>query len=260
MTVYIQCQLKNAPDFELLGMQRLTLLTQWAFFRKQGDERIVNEIDMQTARNAADNASWWAGQEDRPIVFDVETLPVTSNDEPLRDHIHDQLIDLVNLYRNHPLHHYKALGFYANLPRRDFQRAMGNQGPSGIEQWHKENRNYLFNLNDTTLERQQGVASYVDRVYPSLYYWYPDRLSDFEPYADANLHEAAIYKKPIIPFLCPNVQQAGFPFWDAGVWGRMLQFVKDHTLTNGLVIFVIGTGQWDENASWWQETKEVLGV
>lgn len=255
---YIQAPFANTPDFQALGFEHLTLLTSWAFFKGQDRHR----IDMATVMQAASHPTWWNGKETLPIVFDIETMALATHDEPRRDHEHDQLLEVVEYYRSHPKHHHKALGFYGEMPQRDFFRALGHQGPERFAEWKKENRFFLFNLHDTTLERQRGLSAYVDRIYPSLYYWYPQRIGEFATYADLQLHEASIYNKPIIAYVNPQVQTTGFPFWEPGVWRDMLGYVLNHPLVDGVVIYMdkTGDGKWNPDWPWWKETLEVINA
>jgi hypothetical protein len=241
----------------------IALLTHWGIFRQQGGTYVTNEIDMPTVRRVADSDWWDLPQvKDAPIVFDVETLPSRTWDRPKRDDVHDQMTDLVRAYRNHTRHQHKAIGFYAELPVRDIWRALKDSasgGQVGYDRWLAENRYFFASLHDATLAEERGLADYVDRIYPSLYYWYPNRLELFEPYARENLLQAAIYHKPIIAYVSPNVQQPGYPFWATGVWRDMLSYVWNHPLVDGVSIFGTSAGTWDENAPWWKETLEVLG-
>lgn len=256
---YIYSPLTNAPDFLQFGFLPLTLLSSWGFFRTQGGQLVTDQIDMKTVERVA-NHSWWDDKKNAPIVFDIEVLPTATRDRPLRDHVHDQLIQVVNHYRNHSKHQHKALGFYGEFPVRDFFRATGLNGPEAYSEWQEENGFFLSSLNDTTLESERGLSSYVDRIYCDIYYWYPDRIAEFEKYADENLRAAAVYNKPIIAYVSPNVQTGTMPFWEPGVWRDMLSYVWTHPLVDGVSVFGTSRGQWDDSAAWWVETLEVLNA
>jgi hypothetical protein len=258
---YIHQTLRNAPDFKQFGFLPLTLLTEWGIFRTQGGKYISNEIDMSVVRQMAAH-TWWDTPEKQssPIVFNVETLPVTTVARPHRDYVHDQMRDLLLHYRTHPKHHYKALGFYAQFPVRDFWRAIKHR--EGYDQWQEENKYFLNGIHDQTLAPERGLSVFVDRVYPSLYYWYPQHLDLFPKYADENLKAAATYNKPIIAYVSPNVQVAGFPYWEKGVWRDMLSYVWSHPLVDGVCVFQIKSStepdDWNNESVWWKETLEVL--
>jgi len=69
------------------------------------------------------------------------------------------------------------VGFYSDLPVRDYWRAIGNRDGAKYKSWQQEN--------DTLSD----LAEHVDVVFPSLYTFYED-TAGWVRYAQANLAEA----------------------------------------------------------------------
>lgn len=253
---------QNLPDLRGLGFARASLVTGWGLYRKVGGEYDLDHIDMETAKRAANHPTWWKGRESDMIVLDEEALELHSDDLPVRDHQHDQLIECLQIYRQ--AHPGNAIGYYSRLPQR-WPAFSGNEDAS-IAAWRARNRQFLQNVDDRTLQQtNRGLAAHVDRVFPSLYWWYelPGRFDDYTRFVDRNLEEAAIYNKPVFAYLCPQQQQPGFAYWQPGVWRRMLEYVLHHSLVDGVVIHVVVNAdnkQWNDRSDWWIETQEVAGA
>lgn len=248
---------KNAPDVVSLGFAQSVLLTSWALFRNvPGSGYDTDHIDMDAVRKAASNTTWWEKYRGQMIVIDEESLPWYTDDRPQRDHIHDQLIEAVQIVRQY--HPGVAIGYYMRMPNRDYWIAIGSKKAKAYKEWQERNTQTLSNLDDMSLtETRLGVAKQVDRVFPSLYSFYdmPANMAAWKLYADRNIEQALIYQKPIIPYLCPNQQQPGYPQYAAGIFKEQVEHVLSNPAVDGVTIFPIITPneQFDENWDWWKE-------
>ena len=253
------------PDLREIGFARATLMGDWGHFRRIGDEYDYSNVDPETAKITASYPGYWDDKLMDMIVLDEESIPVHTDDLPQRDVYHDQLIEVVRIFRE--AHPGLAIGHYAKMPESNFYgpliKAQGEGwGPiSYYEEWLEHNKQWLSNLNDSTLKKtRRGLASQVDRVLPALYnHWNQgDWMAIWKIVHDGVIEEAEKYHKPIMPYLSPQFK--GFaPYYEPGEWAEMLGYSLAHPSVDGVVIFQsipIGT-QWDESASWWQETLSV---
>lgn len=263
---------KNAPDLKSFGMQSAALLTAWGFFRQLGGVYDYSHIDMDTVRRTANHPTWWLGKEASMIVLDVESLDLHTPDLPLRDHVHDQLIETVQIYRS--AHPGVAIGYYSAMPQKAVYAPLYATGDplwssykDNHAEWRANNKHVLSNLDDATLKsNRKGLCSVVDRVLPSCYSAkkvalpLPERMKEWKAIHDGNIEESLQYQKPIVAYLSPQYQGAG-EYFPAGVWREMLQHSLDHKYVDGVCVFQSGIAgtEFDPTANWWTETLEVMG-
>jgi hypothetical protein len=257
--IYIDSSIEGfsgIPDFEAQGFARSTLVTAWGLFARIGNQYDSDHIDLEVCRRVAHDKAYWKGRETHSIVLNEESLEWNGTDRLRLDHIHDQLIDAVKIYR--VAHPGKVIGFYARMPVRDYWTPQLPASHADWAKWRASNRQFDKNLNNETLAViPKGPACYVDRLYPSLYMSYalPDKMGEYKKFVDANLAEAATYKKPIIAYLSPQQQIDGFPMFPRASWREMLRYVYGHPLVDGISVFVLPTGdtKWNESSEWWLE-------
>ncbi len=262
----------NAPDLSAFGLHSATLMSSWGFFRKLGSEYDFSHIDMDTCKRVANHPTYWAGKESNMIVLDVEVIDLHSDDLPYRDHVHDQFIEAVQIYRQ--AHPGVAIGYYSEMPQNAFYPPLYGTDPVWDhyepyhERWTANNKHVLTNLDDATLnESRKGLCSVVDRVFPSCYSGskvalpMPENIRWWKLSHDGNIAESLQYQKPIIAYLTPQYQGRG-EYFPAGVWKEMLT----HSLTNknvdGVCVYqsVVAGAEFDPSANWWTETLEVIGA
>lgn len=253
----------GAPDVTKFGFARATLITMWGLYREVGGKYDDDHIDMDVCRRAANHSTYWKGREGHMIVLDEESLNPHVADLCQRDHIHDQLTEAVEIYRR--AHPSKVIGYYGVLPQISYDAGYPVDSPQ-YHAWTERNQQFLTNLDDHTLAvTKRGVASVVDRVFPSIY-WHkplPESFDEWARLAEQTLIGAEIYQKPIIPYLMPLQYVDGeYPLWPVGQWQRMLQWTLARPEVTGVVVYLPTPGgtQWDENATWWKETLEVVNA
>jgi hypothetical protein len=250
----------SIPDFESLGFARSTLVTAWGLFASIGNQYDDDHIDLEVCKRVANDKTYWKGRETHAITLNEEWLEWNSADLPKNDHIHDQLIGAVKIYRM--AHPGKAIGYYARMPITDYWTPQKPASDPAWAVWRKANRQVDNNLHDGDLSVvAKGPACYVDRVFPSLYMHYalPANMPQYKRYVDAMLIEAATYRKPIIAYLSPQQQTDTFPMFPRESWREMLRYVYGHPLVDGVSVFVLPLGdkKWDESAEWWLEVKQL---
>lgn len=145
------------------------------------------------------------------------------------------------------------IGYYGNLPLRDYWRAIKGPNDREYREWQTENN------------RIKAIASAVDVLFPSLYTFYPDK-NGWEKYAVAQIREARRFNKPIYVFLWPQYHNSNRilrgKYISADFWRFQLETARKHA--DGIVIW----GGWDsvrnrhadwnEQAPWWRATKEFM--
>jgi hypothetical protein len=141
------------------------------------------------------------------------------------------------------------LGFYLVMPERNWLAACGDPGKvaSRMASWHERNL------------KLAPLAAVVDVIVPSLYTFFDDAASQacWPKYAAANIKEARIYGKPVIPFLWMKYHTTGG--WIAPTfWRKQLDTV--YGLADGLAIWSMASSndKWSYSAPWWVETAKFL--
>lgn len=109
------------------------------------------------------------------------------------------------------------------------------------------------------------LASEVDILFPSLYVFYDD-IENWGRYAQAKLHAARKFGKPVMPFVWPQYHDSnadlGRSFLPAVHWRRVLEIVFANA--EGLVIWGGWRDRrgerlrWDPTAEWWAVTKNFI--
>ena len=247
----------NPPDYRGLGFSGMTRVTSWGLHRKQGGQYVTERIDLATCRRVADPIKYpefWqhAGE---PIVLNEERLQLHSEDLVDRDYNRDQLIDALEIYRS--FHPGVSIGYYGRMPDR---RYAPNETPEseGYKAWQKRNASFLGGVNGD-LSNGRGLATYVDRMYPSLYTLRKDMVDNFvlwKQYVDRNIEEALKYHKPVYPFVNPqNRNKTALP---KGVFRHQMEYLLSKPI-DGLVLFHnVASGEPWINPYWWDEFLAVI--
>lgn len=265
----------DGPALADHGILKATLMSLWGFLATNSDGTYdYSHIDMDTVRRVANHPTWWETRKNDMLVLDLEVLDVNHPDWPYRDHIHDQLIEACQIYRE--AHPNIAIGYYGEIPRLAFYEPLywknqhtgqWDQYKEAYAKWHKVNRQALTNLDDDTLKiTQKGLCAVVDRVFPSCYHPeqsvlpMPQSLQWWKDSHDGNIEESLRYQKPIIAYLCPQYNGSG-PYFETGVWKEMLSHSLHHPYVDGVCVYqaVPAGTKFDANADWWKETLEVVG-
>lgn len=260
-------QFTGAPSLESHGLHSATLVSSWGLF----DEPDTSKISFEKCRYAANHPTFWLGRESDMIVLDCETIDLHCEDLPLRDHNHDQLIEAVRIYRE--AHPGCAIGYYSELPQGNFYGGLYKTGDpiwshykAYYEQWVRNNKHPLTNLDDATLGRtKNGLCSVVDRVFPSCYLPLlgdinADRAFDLWTAShDENVRQAVQYQKPIIVYLCPQFENTA-TYLPAGMFGRMIGHSLRNPSVDGVCVYqsVVPGTPFDASSDWWKETLTIV--
>lgn len=246
----------DGPDYHSLGFGSATLVSQWGLHATLPDGSVdYTRVDPETCRYCAYHPTWWVDKKTDMIVLDEESLDHFHPDARVRDEHHDQLIEAIRIYRK--AHPGLAIGCYGIMPQRSYASIQAKSSPD-YKAWQKRNKMLLTNIdNETGKTNRRGLSSYVDRICCSCYGW--DSFENWEKYTRNSITEAAIYDKPIFVYLCPQKEADGFPFYNEGTWGRMLEMVLENKLVDGIIVYqVLQAGdKFDESARWWKETLKV---
>lgn len=139
-----------------------------------------------------------------------------------------------------------AVGYYAIPPLRDYWRATKGAASQPYKEWQAQNDQFV------------RLAQALDVFTPSLYTFYDDARG-WELYAIANIDETRrlAQGKPIYPFLWPHYHDSskvkGYVSKD--FWRVQLQTLERYA--DGVVIWA-GQEVWDQDAGWWQATREFM--
>ena len=236
----------DKPDLCRYGVQSITI----TYARHLGNEWFKNETRLPD-KASVQRAEREAEEKGTHVVLDIEHWPLQGDPQKVRDSLSQYMTVLQWFKEAAPG---LAVGYYGAPPLRDYWRA---SSPPTSKEW----RSYA-DEND----RLRPLAEAVDILFPSLYTFYEDQ-GGWVRYAYGQIAEArrSANGKPVYVFLMPqyhdsNRKLAG-TYLPPDYWRLELETAKQYA--DG-VIFWGGWGsnnrpaRWDENASWWQVTKEFM--
>jgi glycosyl hydrolase family 56 (putative hyaluronidase) len=233
---------RDKPDLSVLGIKPLKVIDR-GFLQQsdRGDAPDKDLIKALVAKLPKDAA--------RTVVIDIEHWPVTGEATTVLDSI-SKLHAVIAAFKTYAPE--KAFGFYGLLPIRDYWRALQGPGNAKYQQWQAEN------------DRLVPLAVDVDALFPSIYTFYEDQIGWIK-YAEAQVCEARrLSNRPVFPFLWPEYHDSNRTlrgiYLDARFWRVQLETMRN--TADGVVIWGGYDLQrnrprdWDENAAWWQQTKQ----
>jgi|LULM01.1.fsa_nt_gb hypothetical protein len=110
-------------------------------------------------------------------------------------------------------------------------------------------------------DKKMDLAQKVDVVFPCLYDWYDHGTDIWEGYVDLSLREARKYNKKIYPYVCPRYLAGSRDWLTHDRWLHHLNYLKNHELVDGIVIWYSKTiGAWSTSLPWWEATKDFMGA
>jgi hypothetical protein len=236
----------NKPDLLAYGIRPITLV----YAGKLGPDwykQTGRLPDLQAVQAAAREAQ----QKGHGVVLDIEHWPLKGSPDSVRDSV-TKYMTVLEWFRAAAPN--LSVGYYGAPPLRDYWRAIKNPSNQERRTWIAEN------------DLIRSLAGAVDVYFPSLYTFYPDR-DGWKKYAIAQIEEARRYGngKPVYVFLWPQYHESnhilGGRFLPEDYWLLELETAKEYA--DGIVIWG-GWGndnrpaKWDENAPWWNVTKEFL--
>lgn len=222
-------------DLSRYGIQSLpTLYNLW----RPGFSR--DAIDHTAMRTAVEALPDWTSL----YFIDIENWPLVHVSTTVRDSSIGKFLEVARIARS--TRPRARFGFYNVVPVGTYWAILMQQSKEYPE-WLQVNR------------ALDPLAAMVDVIFPSLYTFY-DEPDGWMTVARGILAEARRYGKPVYPFLWPefhdsNKQLAGQTI-PADFWATQLRFCQENA--DGVVLWGGYQQQWDDNAAWWQTTRETL--
>ena len=184
-----------------------------------------------------------------PYIIDIESWDVhTLNDEEANRNINKYILVIDTLRNERPD---LKFGYYGVLPNRDYFAPITND-PKKLLEWKHIN------------QRLTRLSKHVDVICPSLYTFFND-VSGWKKYAAENIKRAREYGKPVYPFIWPQYHDSSSfllkgKFLPESFWYEELKLV--YSMSDGVIIWGgVKDGvqmEWDENAIWWNITKNFI--
>jgi hypothetical protein len=230
---------KNRPDLTRYGIVPIYLIggDLWT----KGDNLAAKEVSDRVCAVSGE-----AKKKNLLTVLDVERWPMTGSDAVVND-TKRKYLTLLSLFRKcAPA---IKVGYYGIPPLRDYWRAIKGERDPAYRQWQADNEKY------------RDLANAVDVLFPSLYTFYEDQKG-WVKYAEENIKEARRLAggKPVYVFLWPQFHESNAKMKGKLVpgdyWRLELETAK--RLADGAVLWGGWQTAWDENAAWWQVTKNFL--
>ena len=238
----------NKPDLSVYGFRPITVVYGQQFgpdWFKQID-RLPDFTQVQTVAREA-------SQKGYDVVLDIEHWPVKGSPEVVGGSL-TKYMTVLNWFRAAAPG--LSVGYYGLTPMRDYWRAINGTSSPEYRAWMADN------------DRLHPLAGAVDAFFPSVYTFYPDQAG-WKKYAIAQIAEARRNAggKPVYVFLWPQYHDSNlllkYEYLPADYWLLQLQTAREHA--DGIVIwggYGFGTNihpeKWNENAAWWNTTKEFM--
>ena len=231
---------REKPDLRSQGVQGISIVYAGSFWKRDesNDEAPSDEKIAKIASDLKDNST--------PIVIDIEHWSLQGDQDLVAQNI-KKYRSVANRLKAHLPD--RRIGYYSLLPLRDYHRALKGSNTLPYRAWQEEN------------DQLVSLAKDVDILFPSLYTFYRDE-DGWERYAKEQIREArrVANGKRVIAFLWPRYHSGNSPFGGGPIpatfWRRQLELV--FKLADGVVLWGGWQQSWDENASWWQETKSFM--
>jgi hypothetical protein len=230
----------NKPDLKTEGFEPAAVVEpdRW-LVSGQSIEQIPDESSIQMGLRAsgAGNGILVLDQEDWPNQGTTAIVGASTNKH----------LTLLSRVRQAGIQ--GPIGYYGVPPIGDYWRAIGLPTSQPYRAWQSEN------------DLLQPIADAVDVVFPSLYTFYDDQ-DGWTRYAIANLSEAhrLARGKPVYAFIWPQFHNSnktlGLKLIPGPFWALQLQTVAQYA--DGVVLWGGWKMSWDEQAAWWQATRQFL--
>lgn len=240
--VYDGTLYKNKPNLSSYRLKPISIVYEGAIFPNSTTLKFPDNAAIDKVSRAIKNSN------QRKVVIDIERWPLVGSDITVRNAVgnYNKFIKSLKLKGLSGV----SLGYYGNLPVRDYWGAVDKTTSTKYKNWQRDN------------DRVKSLAGVVDTVYPSIYTFYNDQLA-WRQYAIAQISEARRVApgKPVIAFLWPHYHEASpIPYRNqyvaADFWRQQLETM--YRVADGVVIWGGWQEQWDPSAPWWQETLKFM--
>jgi len=185
-----------------------------------------------------------------PVVLDIERWPLKGDGLSVQSTV-AKFLSVFSWFKDEAPG--VPLGVYGTVPVPDYWRAIRDPASAEFRSWQQDN------------DRLEGISDRVDALFPSIYTFYTDRQG-WVTYAIAQIAEAKrkAKGKPVYAFLWPQYHESnrvlGLRPLDPDYWEVQLNTVYQHA--DGVVIWGgwgdNGPESWNEEAPWWQVTKQFM--
>ncbi|MGE0470491.1 MAG: hypothetical protein AB7L09_17765 [Nitrospira sp.] len=235
---------KNKPSLNGYAIRPIKLLYESRLFARNQPHASLPA--QETVRSVAKELR---GGPDR-VIIDIERWPLKGDANVVKANV-DKLLAILSWIKAEAPD--IQVGAYGTVPLPDYWRAIRGPGNKEYHAWQQDN------------DRLDEMAAQLNALYPTLYTYYPDRQG-WVRYAVAQLTEAKrkANGKPVYAFLWPQYHDSNKKLrlqpLEPEYWELQLNTVRQHA--DGLVIWggwgEKGPESWNEEAPWWQVTKQFL--
>lgn len=240
--VYDGTLYQGKPNLTPLGIKSMPIVYEGAIFPNATtldfpDKAIIDKVS-RTIR----------ASNQKRVVIDIERWHLHGSRSVISDSVNKYTKFIKALKKSGVSN--VSLGYYGNLPLRDFPSSIEMSSSNRYKAWQNNNNNV------------RGISVAVDAVYPSLYAFNDDVLA-WRKYAIAHVSEARRLApgKPVIAFIWPQFHDASSvqfrnQYVDRNFWRQQLETL--YRVADGVVIWGGYKQQWDQSAPWWQETRSFM--
>lgn len=235
----------SKPDLSLHGVQPLKIV----YVSEFGDQWYNSTARMhppheEKVKQLARDMSAKEGL----VAIDIEHWPLTGNVNTVQESMRKYQQIARWFHEAAPT---LRIGFFGIVPMAAYGWSLKGAESSEYKEWQQIN------------DRLIPLVQEVDVVYPHIYTYYPDQAA-WVRFAVENIKEARRYGKPVYVFLWPQYVETAGSYAGKDVppeyWRLQLETVGKYA--DGLVIWggwgKTGPEKWNEQAPWWQVTKQFM--
>lgn len=238
-------QFLDKPDLSKLGVEPLTVIYAhflWPDEKVTANVPDLNFVEKQFKKYGSFNGAPWC--------IDIEHWPLNTSDDEAKKNSERFLQIISAARRANPK---VMIGLYGELPLNSYYPAIADPDSDQNKKWVSDNI------------RSRHIAESVDYIFPAAYTYY-NLPNEWALYATRQIQMARMYGKPVYVFIWPQYHDSNelhaFEFIDKKFW--RIQLETAYKYADGVVIWGgwdfkrNRKSQWDENAAWWQETKDFI--
>ena len=231
---------KDPIDLSFYGILRNPIIYESSLLPSRSSDVLIQGETLKALASKIKNGPL-------PTVIDIERWTIYTLDKVVRDQNRTKLLNVLSILRE--ARPDMKFGYYGVVPSRIYWPHVDKELAIEKREWDLLNAAAFSDF-----------VPYLDAIFPSLYTFYEDQ-SGWENYAKQTLMAVKKFGKPVYCYLWPQYHDSNIKlkgqYLDKKYWRLELETCRKYS--DGIVIWNVERNKvWDEDAPWWNETKDFL--